>query len=65
MLNESVVFPPEWAVQSGVQLTWPHEDTDWAPILEEVIPCFVAIAREILKREKLLIVCRDESLVRN
>ncbi|MDH6341996.1 agmatine deiminase [Parabacteroides sp. PFB2-12] len=65
MLKESILFPAEWYPQSAVQLTWPHEDTDWAPILDEVIPCFVAIAHEILKREKLVVVCRDEQLLRN
>lgn len=59
-----IVFPAEWYPQSGVQLTWPHEGTDWAPLLDEVIPCFVAIAKEILKHEKLLIVCQDEETVR-
>ncbi len=59
-----IVFPAEWASQSAVQLTWPHEQTDWAPILHEVTPCFVAIAREIVKRENLLIVCPDAAEVR-
>lgn len=54
-----ITFPAEWASQSGVMLTWPHEDTDWRDILDEVIPCYVAIAREIIRREKLLIVCRN------
>lgn len=57
--NMNILFPAEWAPQSAIQLTWPHENTDWAPILGEVIPCFVAIAREIIKREQLLIVCTD------
>ena len=26
-------LPAEWALQSGVQLTWPHADTDWQPAL--------------------------------
>lgn len=56
---KKVVFPAEWHPQSAVQLTWPHEDTDWQPILDEVIPCFVSIAREIVKHGILLIVCRD------
>ena len=59
-----IVFPAEWAPQSAVQLTWPHEQTDWAPILHEVTPCFVAIAHEIVKRENLLIVCPDAAEVR-
>jgi len=53
----SIQFPAEWASQSAVLLTWPHEKTDWKPILDEVIPCFVSIAKEILKREKLILVC--------
>lgn len=57
-------LPAEWAKQSGVQLTWPHENTDWKDILDEVIPCFVAIAKEVAKRELLLIVCPDVELVK-
>ena len=62
--NVDILFPAEWVPQSAVQLTWPHEDTDWAPILEEVVPCFVSIAHEIIKREKLLIVCADQEIVK-
>ena len=64
MKKNEIVFPAEWHPQSGVQLTWPHEDTDWGPLMEEVVPCFVSIAREIARREKLLIVCRDAAVVR-
>ena len=63
-MEDRVIFPAEWYPQSAVQLTWPHEGTDWAPLMSEVIPCFVAIAKEIMKREKLLIVCPDEQEVR-
>ena len=59
-----MIFPAEWFPQSAVQLTWPHRETDWAPVLDEVIPCFVEIAKEIIKRETLLIVCQDEKEVR-
>jgi agmatine/peptidylarginine deiminase len=52
-----IQLPAEWAPQSAVLLTWPHSHTDWKPILEEVIPCFAAIAKEIIRREKLIIVC--------
>lgn len=63
-MENKTILPAEWYPQSAVQLTWPHENTDWKPILGEVIPCFVSIAKEIIKREKLLIVCSDESEVR-
>ena len=49
-------LPAEWASQSGIQLTWPHAGTDWGYMLTEVRSCFTAIAREIAKRELLLIV---------
>ena len=39
-----------------VQLTWPHEETDWAEWLDEVYACFTEIAREVTKREHLLVV---------
>ena len=49
-------MPAEWEPQSMVQLTWPHKDTDWAPILPEITAVYDNLAREIRKREQLLIV---------
>ena len=46
-------LPAEWHKQSLIQLTWPHIDTDWAYMLEEVDACFLNIAYEILKRQPL------------
>ena len=46
----------EWEHQSMVQLTWPHEGTDWAPILDEITAIYENMASEIRKREPLLIV---------
>lgn len=46
----------EWFPQSGIQLTWPHADTDWAPYLEDVTETYLRMAFEIATREKLLIV---------
>jgi len=63
-MEHPILFPPEWHPQSGVQLTWPHEGTDWAPMLDQVTPCFVLIAKEILKREALLIVTPEAEAVR-
>jgi agmatine/peptidylarginine deiminase len=63
-MEQKIIFPAEWQPQSAVQLTWPHEQTDWASALGEVLPCFVAIANEVVKWEKLLIVCPDEKEVR-
>ena len=49
-------MPAEWELQSCVQLTWPHKDTDWAPILPDITAVYEEMAREIRKREPLLVV---------
>lgn len=46
----------EWAAQSCVQLTWPHEGTDWAPMLPDITRTYVDIAVAIARRERLVIV---------
>jgi agmatine/peptidylarginine deiminase len=46
----------EWERQSAVQLTWPHEHTDWAPILPEITAVYEQMAQEIRKRESLIVV---------
>lgn len=56
-------LPAEWHEQSAVQLTWPHEATDWQPILKEVTRCYLDMAKAISIREKLVIVTPEPSLV--
>jgi len=58
-----IFLPPEWYPQSGVMLTWPHKNSDWIDLLDEVESCFILIANEILKEEKLIIVCPDPASV--
>jgi len=52
-------MPAEWEPQSAVQLTWPHSDTDWAPMLDEVLLTYREMAREISRRERLIIVAPE------
>jgi agmatine deiminase len=56
----NILLPAEWFPQGGVMLTWPHQKTDWANILEEVENCFIEIAVQVSQREKLLIVCPEK-----
>lgn len=62
-------LPAEWEPQEAIQLTWPHNGTDWKPVIQEVTECYIDIAREISKREKLWIVTPEpqkvERLLRN
>ena len=49
-------MPAEWEPQTAVQLTWPHAGTDWAPMLPEITQVYEEMAREIQKRERLVVV---------
>ena len=54
-------LPAEWEPQEGVQLTWPHADTDWAPILNDIIAVYHSMAREIASRERLIVVAPEDA----
>jgi agmatine deiminase len=53
-------LPAEWAAQSAIQFTFPHEESDWAPIMEEVIPCFARIIETVTRFQKALVVCKNK-----
>lgn len=55
-MEKDFYLPAEWHRQSFIQLTWPHIETDWAYMLEEVEKCFLQLAREIASRQLLVIV---------
>ncbi|MBN1927818.1 MAG: agmatine deiminase family protein [Prolixibacteraceae bacterium] len=57
-------LPAEWHPQKCIQLTWPHADSDWVYLLDEVELCFANIAFEVMKREKLIIVCQNPEHVK-
>ena len=63
--KRNLFMPAEWHKQHMVQLTWPHEGTDWNYMLDEVEACFVELAKAICARERLLIVAPDVNKVRN
>ncbi len=56
-------LPAEWEPQQFVQLTFPHANTDWAPILDAALACFAEIATAISRFETVLIVCQDKTSI--
>ena len=62
--KQQLYMPAEWHAQQMVQLTWPHEKTDWHYMLDEVEACYVQLAAAISAREHLLIVAPDVEKVR-
>lgn len=61
MNTQNLILPAEWSEQSGVMLTWPHAETDWASILPEVDLVYRDITTAISKHECVLIVYHDEA----
>lgn len=48
-------LPAEWERQDGVLMSWPHEGTDWAYMLDDIRPVFVDIIRHITRFERVLL----------
>lgn len=53
---EIVRLPAEWERHDCVLLAWPHEDTDWAYMLDEARACIADIVRAVSERECVLLV---------
>lgn len=73
MTEPNFRLPPEWARQSAVLIAWPQARGDFSRWLTAVEDNYGAIAREISRREILIVACQDdrhqvhvrESLVRH
>ncbi len=52
-------LPAEWEAQSAIQFTFPHEESDWLPILEQVEKCFARIIATVTRYQKALVVCKN------
>nr|WP_301758200.1 agmatine deiminase family protein [uncultured Muribaculum sp.] len=59
MSDRATRLPAEWEPHGAVMLSWPHKDTDWAPVLDDAIDCFVEIAKAIAREETLIVVAPD------
>jgi len=59
-----VRMPAEWEFDGPVMLSWPHEATDWAPMLDRVEACYVNLVKVIAPYHKLLIIAPDTDRVK-
>lgn len=57
------LLPGEGILPCTILMSWPHENTDWCYMLDEVRQCFVEIAVAIAKTDKLLIVTPEPDAV--
>jgi len=55
-------LPAEWEPQDAIMLTWPHQRSDWAPVLEEVTRLYEALVSIIVDYADVLIAVPEEHL---
>ena len=58
-----ITLPAEWAEQDAVLIAWPHPDTDWNYMLDEVEACYMSVAEAISNHETLIIATPQPDLV--
>lgn len=65
-MTETLRVPAEWENYDSVMIAWPHKDTDWVYMLDEVRGCYMAIADAIVRSGlRLVVVAPDASTVRD
>jgi len=64
-MNSERHFPAEWDAQDAVLLTWPHPQSDWAPLLAEAEAVYCEIIRRILQQQTVILTTPDLGRTRN
>lgn len=60
MKNKQHRLPAEWEAADAVVLAWPHADTDWAHMLDEVRACYADIIAAAASRAKVILIGPEE-----
>ncbi len=55
-------LPAEWEPQDAVMLTWPHRESDWALLLDEVVPLYEGLVTVIADYADLIIAVPESEL---
>jgi len=58
-------LPAEWEKQSFLQITFPHKDSDWNYLLNEVSACFVEIIETVSHFQDVLVICDNVERVKS
>ncbi len=64
-MNHIKRLPAEWEKQSFLQLTFPHSQSDWNYLLDEVSACFVEIIETAARFQNVLVVCDNVERVQS
>ena len=64
-MTEIYNLPPEWHPQDAVMLTWPHANSDWAEMLDEVTNVYFELIAVISHYQSVLLVVESEQAKQN
>ena len=57
----SLRMPAEWDHRmTATLIAWPHDDTDWAPMLADVDRCYVDLTRALLQAGQQTVIVTPE-----
>ncbi len=62
-LHSGSRLPAEWEAQDAVLLAWPHRNSDWVDILDDVLPVYLELARQISRFERVIIITPEPEVV--
>lgn len=62
MQHRNLRFPAEWESTGAILLSWPHVESDWNYMLEEVTNCYINIVKAIIQETNVIIVAPDTSI---
>ena len=62
-MENKFTLPPEWAEQEALQLTWPHDATDWRSYLDDICATYVEMADAVTRHERLIIITPEPDAV--
>jgi len=64
-MDQQKRIPAEWETYDTVMIAWPHQGTDWAPMLDEITACYRNIAQALIDSSlRLLVVTPEPECVR-
>lgn len=53
-------LPAEWEPQDAVLLAWPHEKTDWQPLLADIQQTCLTLIQHICRHQKVILIVPDQ-----
>jgi agmatine deiminase len=62
--HNTLRLPAEWELQDAILLAWPHQNTDWLPILGQVTEIYIDLIRQISRFETVIIITPELNPVR-